>query len=401
MTTPAVSINQTVSSAGTRVLTYNNGSSSSSVYSNPVDKRVYIQRPASVNNPISHNWRRPFQYYRTQWNQQSVPGIVHQHYQGSYPGLGLVQETWFKDSFWAVNSFPLSGGHPPSFLEDLALVKALNKLKGSDVNLGVALAEARQTAKLLTKGTKNIVNDVVTFRRDSPRDWESVRRYQSRRALRTRDAWKKIPRRWLELQYGWKPLMSDIFGACHSLERTWNQHFPLVGVQASSFRTEKSRRTGGGQYGSSRVEESDFMHSFKVSLYFQLTTLWLAQFNALGLINPALIVWEKTSFSYVVDWILPIGSWLSALDADLGYSFKGGSGTAVTRGRARIVQETVLRKAANWIPTSSGSRVDSQYFSMNRKRYVSTPVPGLHFKNPLSGIHVANAMSLLAAAFQR
>lgn len=399
MTTPAVSINQTVKDTGTRLFTYSNGSVTESVINSPVVKRVYDQRPASVSNPLIKGWRRPWSYTRSVAKQYSILGDVYQEYVGpNNPGVHLVREDWFRGSFWSANSFPISflpADDTISKLEDRALITALNKLKSGHVNIGVALAEAKQTARLLTSTVKDISEGVNSYRKRFPRQWEEVRKWQRGGSLN----WRKIPDRWLEIQYGWNPLMSDVSGACYSLEKTWNENYPLIGVQGTSVLTDVTTRFGDGQYGSSLEERTDWVRLYKVSLYLELTSSWLAQFNALGLINPASIVWEKVPYSFVVDWFLPIGGWLSALDADFGYSFKGGSGTYLLRGKGRIVDHTIENKP-NFIGSGQAPQINTEYMYMVRKRYTSTPVPGLHFKNPISASHIASAMSLLVSAFQ-
>jgi len=334
---------------------------------------------------------------RKQYSDRSVVTQVDPRFN---PSVHLVREDWFGGSFW--DDIPFQTGTPSSDLEDRALTSALNKLKGNQVNIGVALAEAKQTARLLTEGAKTIADGVTRYRRLNVRDWKAVQEWERGGRMHwDRRQWRKIPRKWLELQYGWNPLMSDIHGACTALEKTWNQKYPLIGVQASASETEQKFRTGTGQYGSTRTERTDYVHSHKVALYFLLANSWLAQFNALGLVNPALIVWEKVPYSFVVDWFLPIGNWLSALDADFGYTFKAGTHSAVTRGRGNIIGGTIKRRAVGWIPSGDLGSVTSTYFEWRRDRYTSLPVPGLHFKNPISPYHIANAMSLLVEAFSR
>lgn len=398
MTTPAVFIDNTVTDPAKKLTSYSNGNVTETTIQQTIVNRFRLSRPKSVNNPLYRGWRRPWSYYRTQGRQDTTTATVVQEYNGlvTPPSVLPVREDWLRDSFWSRNSFPLQYGSPPSNMEDKALIAALNKLKGDNVNFGVALAEAGQVAKLLSSTTRTIAKEVNTFKRNK-RAWADVRRYQRGGS----HDWRKIPSKWLELQYGWNPLMSDIAQASTSLEETWNSNYPLLGVQATSYASDVIRRTGTGQYGSSRVERTDFMYLYKVCLYYQLITPWLAQFNALGLINPALIVWEKVPYSFVVDWFLPVGSWISALDADLGYSFKGGSGTSLRKGRGYIESTTVNDKPGGWSGYQSGvSEVSSRTFAFTRKRYTTSPVPGLYFKSPISAKHIANSLSLLVTAFQ-
>jgi hypothetical protein len=44
----------------------------------------------------------------------------------------------------------------------------------------------------------------------------------------------------------------------------------------------------------------------------------LKQLSQLGITNPALLVWELIPYSFVIDWLIPVGDFLSSLDALVG-----------------------------------------------------------------------------------
>jgi hypothetical protein len=50
----------------------------------------------------------------------------------------------------------------------------------------------------------------------------------------------------------------------------------------------------------------------------------LVLLNSLGLLNPLQVAWELVPFSFVVDWILPIGSFLEAATGTIGTTFDSG-----------------------------------------------------------------------------
>jgi hypothetical protein len=91
-----------------------------------------------------------------------------------------------------------------------SLITALGNLKNSKINLGVAWAERSLTARLIGDTAKTLA-----------KSYTHVLRGQTRKAMRSLGVpnSKSAPvsgnaaGRWLELQYGWKPLLSDVYGA--------------------------------------------------------------------------------------------------------------------------------------------------------------------------------------------
>ena len=57
---------------------------------------------------------------------------------------------------------------------------------------------------------------------------------------------------------------------------------------------------------------------YKASCVSVITNPNANTFSSLGLANPALVAWELVPFSFVIDWVLPIGSWLTATGPLLG-----------------------------------------------------------------------------------
>jgi len=118
-------------------------------------------------------------------------------------------------------------------MQSEAEVEALTRLKNQHFNLGVFLAEAKRTVFLISSTASRIARQIERFRRQNPRLWEEVKRWQQ--GYTRCENWHRIPRKWLELQYGWKPLLSDIIGAMVHLELR-GEIRPLINVYGKASR---------------------------------------------------------------------------------------------------------------------------------------------------------------------
>jgi len=126
----------------------------------------------------------------------------------------------------------------------------------------------------------------------------------------------------------------------------------------------------------------------------------LISLASVGVTNPLLILWEKTPFSFVVDWAFPVGEWLESLDALLGFQ------SAYTSTSTFSVKEWKT-SGSSWHGTD-GSYVSSQLAGsrriVNLVRSAQAGVPLSRFpriKDPRSFGHMANGLALLAQAFGR
>lgn len=301
-----------------------------------------------------------------------------------------------------------------SNIQNATLVKALNKLKSQDVHIGNFLGESHKTFAMVGNAAKSIAQSVTQFRGKYPKDWAKVVATQVGNLARK--DWHTIPNSWLALQYGWKPLMSDIYGTIHHLYRRSRFDFPYARATAYNFDVVESKTqvklVGSPTFDGASTMTQDVYYNDKqecwVSLTYGLSSPLLAELSSLGLLNPLEIVWELTRFSFVVDWFLPIGSWLSALTADAGFNFITGSMTRKTvRSDTKTVRTGVWPTQVTPFPGTiwyygypSDLIIDSTVGQFSRTCYTTSPFPGLYVKNPLNFAHVANGLSLLTQAFK-
>jgi hypothetical protein len=209
---------------------------------------------------------------------------------------------------------------------------------------------------------------------------------------------------WLEIQYGWKPALSDVYGAMEALhEREKEAGRGLVTVKAGwkdndDQRSQLSDSWSNCVYDFTRVRKIE--HKAYIRLDFEQSnappTGTLAQ---LGITNPLELAWELLPWSFVADWFVPVGDYLSSLDATRGWDFQEGSLSSKSTVEVRARNAKMVPEAAKPYRTSAVS-VSGQGRQMRfeRKAYTTAPLPArpsLEKLNKSSHEHVANGIALL------
>lgn len=369
--------------------------------------RTY-QRPASQKSVKDKSgWRRPLPYSLTSessaihaWQTRLTEFIT--------PGLptSRYRVRTFNDAYGTSWREPRPTNYDSNLI-DRAVSGALLKLKSQSVNFGVAFGEYKETAELVTSVAHRIGSAVRSFRGKYPRDWGQVVKNQVGQAIGSRKGARGsgIPNGWLELQYGWNPLLADVNSAASQLSNDASSGHPFRCHVKAKAKSPLNRVTWGQQAISAvGIQLIRTGQNFAyVRLDFELDSPLLATLSSLGLTNPLEIVWELVPYSFVVDWIVPVGNWLSTLDATFGWKFLGGT---LTQG----YDYSTVGRGVVWRPELASSSRDSAYgeiastqkvFSFARSVYTSAPRAGFPtVKNPLSVGHMANALSLLINAFR-
>lgn len=357
--------------------------------------RESLARPASVSVlKRSDGTRPPFPYYRVgftsrmplvEWGwSEDQANVYRWYFTGPPPGLTIPI---YADP---VHLYPA---------RNAAVGKALKRVKDSKVNLGVALAEARSTATMLSNTVRRMTNIVNDFRRGNPKKvWRDIVNGY------------KIPGSWLEIQYGWSPLLSDILGSAQALAEAQSvgRRFKLTvsGTGRDQIVAPAGPIVQDWPSGFELVSPSgwELTTSTKVVLCYELPSSMLPALSTLGLTNPAELIWEKLPYSFALDWVLPVGDWLSTLDAGAYLYFIEGSVSEMTR----LKTDLEVRKTP--IPPTWRKNL---YVNSHRKGYhksyrftrtvLGTP-PSFDYpslRNPLRLGVVANALALLSQAFSK
>lgn len=310
---------------------------------------------------------------------------------------GIRAETRAEDgSYWSTASPPLSALPPSTNMVNRVVTEALSRLKRQDIHLGNFLAEFRKTQQMVVRAGTTIGRQVQSWRGRNPKLWPVVT--SSQIGNLPRHLWCKIPDTWLELQYGWKPLLSDVLGAASHLSKVSRKNSPFVFASAQFGDEEVVSTTVPGTFGGADCTYR-WRHerSAQCQLVYKINSPVLAELSSLGLVNPLEIVWETTRYSFVVDWLLPVSTWLSAISGAAGMDFV--TGTISQRSRATYDGCVVIPRPSYDV-SSGGPEFTGHLMRFRRSCLSGTPFPGLYLKNPVSGAHVINALALLAQAFR-
>lgn len=285
-------------------------------------------------------------------------------------------------------------------LRNKAVIKALNNLRGRKINLAQAYAERRQTASLVGNSVERIVGSIRNLKRGNL-SGAAQSLGLSKNFFRPGKK-GSITDMWLELQYGWKPLLSDVHGAVEELNRKdradpGRYYITVRASQTEHLNTTYSRTPGTWMTGFSKTT-----HGVRVKLDYQEYCPEFETLDRIGIADPASLAWELLPWSFVADWFVPVGAYLGAVGAGNGFSYKGGYSTAHFVGNFEGVDcgSDGWRRSYYWpglyhFPLSRGT---SYRKVVHRLPYDTSPVPRFPgFKNPLSLVHMANAIALLSS----
>jgi len=289
----------------------------------------------------------------------------------------------------------------PDSVENNLIASALLKLQNQQVNLATNLVERKQTEELVSDVIHKIVDSVRLFKKDTPKFWKQlVHDFRHKPLLGEANA-GKIPDKWLEIQYGWNPLMSDVKSAFEKIEK-----------READALADRVTVASGQLYGTINeilVPSSPTVNAgwrvtqvvdvqAHISLSYQMLNIPKAQFSSLGLVNPLYLVWEELPFSFVVDWFSPIGNVLNSWTAAFGWAYLGGCystkiGTRMSTGSVKSYDDGSTLYLPNGLFEGAGT-------VYARKLYRTSPVAGFYLKNPLSYLHASEALSLLVQVFR-
>lgn len=344
-------------------------------------------------------WNDPKPYYFNRVKMSMLNGIARGHTVGYPPGDFEASGYYDRNTWNALNDQLREdvSSHLVS-MRDKAITKARLKMKDQQVNLGAALGEANTTARMVGDTALTIARSIRQLRRGNfygaARDLGL-----NRRNLRTDST--NLHQRWLELQYGWKPLLSDVYGACDALAKRDKGHFRMTGISNQRAKANKQWFYGGLGTGYRCSVDYNAEYGVKCRIDALPENDLLIVLSQLGVTNPGTVAWELVPFSFVVDWFLPIGDFLNQLDALLGYS-------NITSSVSTFSKETFRGRGVTSVGPygltcdHNDSKFYCEVISLRREASVgSAPLPNLpRFKDPRSYVHLANGLSLLAQAFR-
>lgn len=183
---------------------------------------------------------------------------------------------------------------------------------------------------------------------------------------------------WLELHFGWSPLVGDIYGAMDVLQTPKFGQIKSVGSASAPFVSE--------QYSSWLNRYASGTVGTRYEGVFQVDNPNAFLADRMGLTNPATIAWELVPFSFVVDWFTNVGQVLGSLNDHAGLTWLYGS---------KSVKITAAGYSEYFGVTQTISRQYQERFILG-----GPPLPSLYLKSPLGGpARAATQIALLVGLF--
>lgn len=214
--------------------------------------------------------------------------------------------------------------------ESVAQLGAGSAFTGQMGQFGETLATLNETGSMIMKRGKQIGDIVRALRRGDFKRLESMIKGEVPGKVRRLPPAKRVADGWLELQFGWMPLVEDVYSAVEAyrnrLEKGMFVKGRRVNSTAGGFKSLDSSKTSDNaaysNYGSHTAYERILQNGANASArqYGTVSNPTVATLNQLGLANPALIAWQLMPFSFVVDWFAPISSILGYMSNGWGMS---------------------------------------------------------------------------------
>lgn len=331
----------------------------------------------------SNTWRPPTPYVRWITNMQTlVQGINRFSFieHACNGGSGTVAASSCGGHF-SFQAGVFDGDHLAE-----AEVKALNKLGGNNAQLGEYLGDGKRTIHHLAETATSLWKFYKAIKRGNLAGAGIALGLSKKRVLTGGFAAK----RWLEYQYAWKPLLSDIYGTYKEIHDLFHEKPMLMYAKSGSRYEYRGEYTGSLEGSWTALEKTMVRIDAAVDNASKVRVA-----SQLGLSNPLSIGWEILPFSFLFDWSYPIGNVLQAVSATTGLTFAGGSKSQSMEG------SSTLTRTALYFPTDivlGSEKIDKLY--MARSPYGGFPIPKPYkVDNPLSSLRVANAAALFRSCF--
>lgn len=286
-------------------------------------------------------------------------------------------------STWVTGTHPgLITPHRPADLERFSpsdkarlRIAVTEKFLNTRMELGVEMAEFPKTVRFVGDAASSIYRTFRSFRRGNWRAVADDLGLVGRDKSRFSDPSLPLARRWLEYKYALSPIMYSVQDACEVMSNgLGNWYFTAssrMGKKGNGETFELSAPNG------MKFKRTVHSRGLSCALTFDVTSEKMRTFSQLGLANPLSIAWELVPFSFVADWFIPIGGWLSSLGHLSFSTFKSGSITEILDWEDELLPCRVSTSGGYYDLTPTGAATRLRDFGIYRTLVTSgvPPIP--------------------------
>lgn len=281
-----------------------------------------------------------------------------------------------------------------------AKLKCLESAGEVKWNLPLFVAEANQTIDMIASTAKTLAKGYKLFRKGN---FKALKKHFGVSASGAKNSW-------MSWRYGWIPLFGDISSAAQAAASTLYYKGETKCVLVRGPRLEEtvisdlpasdaSYGFGSGLPSSPKTVTRINRQSTKAWLTLECRSRSLQLLEQFGIANPLALAWELVPMSFVADWFVGIGDYLSSQTALLGLR--------VLDGGTSSLSERILRSERKYaIPTSleyeTGLNPSYTLCSRNYvRRYWSGLTPPLRVDINLNFKRLVDSVALMDNVFRR
>lgn len=294
--------------------------------------------------------------------------------------------------------------------ENKAIKRLIDKASSSiDANLAQDFAQIGQTTRLVAGTATKIAGSVKALKRGNLTLAANLLFAGRNPKFRGKgpSITKSVAENWLELQYGWKPLLQDIHGSFEALSKLNEDESFVHRVMASAtVQTDENYTFPVNVLPSSAGNHKSLIltrSSCRIVVRYRIESPLKSFLAQTGFTNPINLVWEILPWSFVLDWFIPIGPYLETLSAWDGLTFMDGARTRFTRQNvATVINYSGLSPVNPQLVLHGHGAYAREWVKLSREKLFQFPTMNLpSFKNGLASVdHALNGLALLRSAFK-
>lgn len=343
-----------------------------------VSNKRWVQPKVAIIDPSSK-----------QWHDYNSTSTLVRNTLGKQPDGSPSQEV--ADDLMGISTEFLSSNECLSLENKLATA-----IRGHSFSLATAAAQPVLTAEMVVSSIDRVHRSIKALRHgnvpESLRILGAVPQGSHKHKLSAplRDL-KGLSDAWLEMQYGWKPLLQDVHDGAEALAYHMNNFGQLL---PGELRVKRHIVKKGSQLGSNHL--TWFEYEKRIS---RKITVRFAQGAAsdptstlvnLGLTDPSSLAWEVLPFSFIADWFIPIGTYL-----ENRYQLPKVVGQYMVTDFCEVRGRSWALQGSSYV---SGSSASIQQMSLNRSVTWNLNLAKPEFHVPkVSPTHFWNTLALLTS----
>lgn len=257
--------------------------------------------------PVGGQYVKPG-WYTASWQRNSVP----------------LWNSTSTNKFYSTPSVPYRSDDCWDYISYNNLVnKALNRFGDRKMNLGETLAESKQTWKMVASNATAVAHMFQQLKRGNFRAAANAVGLS-----RGRNYSRDVSSKYLELIFGWKPLVDEIYAGVDAVQNGLNDHprhayITCYAKDDKTFSRTVARTTTRPSGSVQTIGRGRVSYTFLFTHPDYGRTL-----NQLGLSSPFELAWNLLPHSFLIDWFIPIGDYLGAFYATEGLDFQDAFSTS-------------------------------------------------------------------------